>query len=455
MIDIEIDMSSFGAGQRKFMLCRDPFVGFFGGFGSGKSTALMWKMLQLAIENHGLPGLLIAQSFGALYANIVEPFIAMLRNCGVPSGVIPKINTGRYPKLDFPNGSVVHLRSAEHPEGYDGLTVAWLAGDEIRHWRKRAYEIAIARVRIKKANLIQRVFSSTPAMNWVNDEFNAGLQRTLIHAPTIENEHNLAEGYIDGLRASYSKRLQRAVLDGMFTALEGSVFEDFDPSSESPWFVNLAPSIQYLEPRKNFLAVDPGYRHSAWLWCVENDDCDWIIYDQLMGETMNDSACVSEVNRRGWPIDEIWVDPAGKAKQSYEGMSTMTALGSVKARTRDPIRTLRGANRDIAYGIDKMRVLFGDDRGDRPIRMRFAKRLIDMERGKPRGIVKDISCSSYPEKKDNRPVDDLPVKDGVHDHGRDALRYLMVGLWLTTDKLRRLDPILNKQRDPGYNRIAA
>ena len=42
------------------------------------------------------------------------------------------------------------------------------------------------------------------------------------------------------------------------------------------------------------------------------------------------------------------------------------------------------------------------------------------------GIIEDLFSYRYPERKDNTPMKELPLKDGKHDHGIDALRYAIV-----------------------------
>lgn len=452
---IHLDADEYGPSQLDFIECTDPFVGFFGGFGSGKSTALMMKLLMLKGANRTLPGLLMAQTFGALYSNIVEPMLALLEDW-LPPRLVPRAVGigGAKPHLRWADGTITHLRSAEHPKGYDGLTVAYLLGDEIRHWSRYAYEVAIARVRIKHAPLLQRAFASTPAMNWCNDEFNTDRPRRLIHAPTSENARNLPDDYEANLRASYSKRMQLAVLQGLFTILEGAVYEDFDPNPTGAWFVDYDPDPKRMGDARVFLAADPGYRRSAWLLIAEIDDLSWVVFDQLMGDNMTDSQCIAELNRRAWPIDEVWIDVAAGATQSFEGASTLTALRELRMRRKSAPRVLSGANREISFGVDKTRVLLGsaDNNSGQPIRVKFARRLLRKKQA--RCIVRNVGSYAYPEHKPGRPMSDSPLKDGVNDHGNDALRYWAVGRHLCEPRLRRQDPSLARQQSPGWRHAA-
>lgn len=404
-------------GQMSLLRSASPFVLLAGGFGGGKSVGLIAKALQLKCANGPTPGLLMAETLSELYTNIVDPMMEALEK-SLPRELMPYLVADQKGRkyMQWSDGCKIHLRSAENLKGWAGLTVGWLCGDELRLWRKQSYDFAIARVR-KKCPLPQRAFVSTPAMNWLNEEFNTHKERhELITCGTEENAHNLDPDYIENLKSSYSPRMQRAVLRGEFVSLEGAVYDAFDPVDGSPWLVDFEPSANALQRVPVHLAVDPGFRRSAWLWIAQLGPLDWVVFDELMADNASDVACVEIVNERGWPIDEIWCDPAGDATQSVTALDTFAALRGVKGRVSNTrlIRTI-AHYRSVAFGVDKLRVLLGGYEG-LPVRVRFARRLLDLERGKPRGILKDLAAYSYPEVKDGRPITDEPLKDGIVDH---------------------------------------
>jgi hypothetical protein len=427
--------------QLAFLNATDPFVLFCGGVGSGKSTAAQIKALMLKGANGKLPGLLMAETLGELMSNIVDPLIEMLEQ-QLPHRMVPVVHTdnkGRR-ELRFADGGIVYLRSADSIKSYAGLNVAWLVGDEPWLWTHRAYLKAIERVRLKSAKMLQRAFSSTPAMNYLADEFNTGRKyRRTIPASTYENKDNLAPGYIEGLLESYSTRMARAMIYGEWTVLTGAVYEAFDPRPESLWLLPYDPKD--YEHRKTYLAIDPGFQRSAILWIHEIAPTEWIVFDEIMADHTSDDALVQMINDRGWPVDEIWCDPAADQTQSAMSLDTIDMLREVKRRRKytGAIRYITGPYRRITYGVDKVRVLLGDPDRGQPIRVYFAKHLLEQEQNMDRGIVKDLSRYRYGEVKDDKPVTDVPMKDGKTDHGCDAFRYFGVGAWLTSP-LRQKDP---------------
>lgn len=433
-----------GNGQKRFLLSTAMQTLLAGGIGAGKTTALGLKLLVMKAKNPGVPGLIVAPSWRIMWSVTYRQIMNILR-ISLDPDEMPRLRD-RYGEcyLDFGDGVPIFLRSAKNPESIDGLNVGWALGDELRHWKRNAYEIVLGRIRIP-CPLRQAAFASTPAMNWMAEEFDTKKpDRELISAPTKENERNLAPGFIDNLRLSYSSRLQKALIEGEFTVLEGSVFELFDGGHASPWLIDYEPQ----RDKKTYLWVDPGYRRSAWIFVQHVTPLEWVVFDQIMPDDMSDQACVDRVNAKKYLIDEIWTDPAADNVQSLVGFDTLQALRGVKTRARDPLRTIVDPWRSIAYGVDKVRTMLGGD--GLPTRIRFARSLMDYEGSRQRGIVKDLASLRYPDAKDGRPVTDLPLKDGVHDHSCDALRYGVIGLWLTTPKLRELDPVLAREARPGW-----
>lgn len=443
----------YAPGQWAWLKSTAPFSLFSGGFGSGKSTVGVAKILRLKCENGIVPGLVLAQSYGSLFNNIIEPFFSMCHRA-LPEVLHPKLKDwhGGKPHLLFPDGCMVHLRSAERPSAYDGLTVGWLYGDETRHWRHEAYQVAIARVRDKNAVNPQRCFTSTPEVGWMSEEFKDNPGRELIIASTMENAHNLTPGYVDDLRKSYSPRLQQALIEGLFTLLDGAVY---DTLPANVWSSQWAIDHKYNPANKTFLAVDPGARKSSWLFVQEIRNHQWVVFDQLQLDGVSDSEAVKRINAKKYMIDEVWTDPAADATQSAYNLDTLAVLRGIKTRHREPFRYIAGAFRSISFGVDKVRTLLGDPEAGLPTRLFFAKSLFKTEQHQKRGIVRSMQGYRYPGEKYGQPLRSEPLKDGTTDHDCDALRYLVVGLWLSTG-LKEIDPRLGDMLKGGRGyKIAA
>ena len=425
--------------QLELWLSRALNILMCGGFGSGKTTGLIFKILQLLAINPGVPGMVIGYSSKSLWGTVVR---RMNNTCQEHNIDRPRVVDKQYECYwDFGDGTPIYLRGAHSVASFDGLDVGWVGGDEIRHWSKEAYDVAIARRRVK-CPLPQSVFSSTPTMGWMAEEYNSGKpERPMIVAPTRENLHNLTPEYIDNLKISYSPRKQKAVLEGIFTILEGQVYEYFDVT-DNDRFVDFDPRSpegrRILDQRPVSLAVDPAYRRSAWLWLVEDKPGWWICFDEMMPDDTSVESCVHIANEKDYPIDEIWYDPAADSANQLDGRPIKEAFYNIRPRVRGsaPLRNV-GPYRSIRFGVERLRVLLGGYDAIKP-RIRFARRLLAMEKGKQRGILKDLSSYRYPDIKDGRAVSDEPLKDGITDHSCDALRYRAVGMWRTNPRLKEI-----------------
>jgi len=441
---IRLRRSAVNPSQWTGLHCRDPYLLFSGGVGSGKTTFLSMKLLQFLSENGNTPGLVVAPTWPLMKAVTLRRITSTLKKAF--PGIKPRLRDPsgeRYLDLGF--GPRIYLRTASNPGSIEGFDVGWALGDELRWWPKLSYLNFIARVRVACA-LSQIACASTPELGWMSDEFRSGKPgRALITVPTRENAAHLRPGYVEDLRLSYSKRMQDAILDGLFVLLEGAVYESLAADIwRSQWVVDYNPAEN--KDLKTYLAFDPGYRKSSWLWIHEVRKMEWVVFDQMQPEKTSDWDCVDAVNARGWPIDEVWCDPAAEQTQSALDFDTIDVARRINFRDNDNpcIRYVRPPFTSIKFGVDKVRTMLGDPEAGLPIRVSFAKRLEEMERGQARGIVKSLQNYKYPEEKPDRPVSNNPLKDGVTDHDNDAFRQWVVGMWLTSP-LKELDSDLRKR----------
>lgn len=452
---LTINRSEINPGQWKFLNSTAPVVLLSGGFGSGKTTGLSLKFLQLKFENGAVPGLVVSQTYKSLWSTTYPRLMKTMKRT-LPQEHMPKIKDrlgACY--LEFPDGGQVFLRSATNPEGLDGLDVGWVLMDELRHYSEKAYNIILGRMRVRCPRP-QAGAASTPEMHWMAEDFyfKKSKLRELIIAPTLENAHNLAPHYIDNLRQSYSPRLQKAVIDGFFTVLEGAVYDALDPDFwSSPWVTSMTD--EEILDSKIYLAVDPGFRRSSWLYIAERGPRDWVVFDQMQLESTTDASAIQYIHDRPWPIDEVWCDPAGDNTQSTLGLDTLDMLRAIPLRSgRSQVHVLTNPFRGVAFGVDKVRALLGDPEKGLVTRLRFDRRLQANEATSQRGIVKDLLSYKYPELKYGRPVSNEPLKDGQTDHSNDSLRYWAVGRFLADPFLRTLDPqianMASDNRTIGY-----
>jgi hypothetical protein len=444
-VKLRFKARDFNEAQLAALRCRATNLLCAGGYGSGKTTIGAAKIMQLSSANPGVPGLVIGQSLTAIRSTILTALAKFMPNKKIPKVWESGPDGRRF--ISFDGGHTpIYVRSASRPDLLDGLDVGWIVGDEARYWPRAGYDVALGRIRVK-CPYPQFFLASTPAVNWLAEEYDAGKpNRPVITMPTWLNQDNLRSDYIDELRTGYSLRLQKAVIEGRFTVLEGAVFDKFDPDpglkgERSPWVIDYDFNLH--GHKKTFLFIDPGYRRPAVVWVRELAPLQWVAFHQDMTENIPMTHLVDRINR--WnlknqvQVDEVWVDPAALQKDQASEIDVLSAMREIDTRRRRPIRLTTGIFASVAFGIERVRVMLGDPEIGQPIRLKFSRELYDSERrgqANRRGVIKSLQSYAYPDIKEGRVLTDMPIVDPLHSHAVDAVRYGCVGLMLTTPALR-------------------
>lgn len=396
--------------QRKFHEDRDSRIKLLlGGVGSGKTKAGSAEAIKKTFRNPYKDGMIVAPYYKVLHRVTLKAFLDLC-----PKDLIREHHKS-HNYIELINGSRVYYGSADNPASLEGSNLGWAWGDELRYWKKEAYEILLARVR-EPCEDSQIFFTTTPDMGWLFDSFGPEAQQKnpTIKEFRVSSEENpyLTEDYCTTLKNNYDERLYRAYVKGEWVKLQGSVFQFENHHIEA--------DLEDLSLRGVVdLAVDTGFRKSAVLFVQKHDyckrhkqkDCVHVLAEIMPDDTPTVDLVgkINEVLRRNrWRVGTIYIDPAANASSITVGYSDVDVLekeGWEVRFTTDP---------------DKRRILTGIRLMQNKL---IAKSLYFSPLLKhPRGIVSAIRSSTYPEKGQS----EEPVKDGTYDHARDALRYYLI-----------------------------
>jgi hypothetical protein len=399
-----------------------------GGLGSGKSRTGAEAFVDLVLANPGCDLLMAG------------PTHEMTRDLCVPAfeAACPRELIVRYVKsekrYDLRGGRTVKHASADKPSTLEGRNLAGFWADEARYWPAESWRNLLARLRAVEARRLQGLVTTTPAMNWLADEFNAGkADREVYRASTLENAHNLAPGYIEDLRRSYSPRLAKSLIDGEFSVVSGQVYEEFDESKHLvDWRYD--PSLPL------WLSWDFGVRASSILFAQQvgpfgADTLDGrrlpphsvVIFDELQLEQKPTAHQIPDVQRRlaGRKVSRIVCDPAGRQRDQASGMPSIRLLEEAFGQT-GPLGRMVSWNtavedRHIPNRIARVGGALSPVSGEPTLYLDRSLR-----DGHRRGVVKALRGSVYPERGGKR-LDDRPKEDEL-EHARDTLEYLVVGV---------------------------
>lgn len=398
---------------------------FAGGWGAGKTWCGARAFLRNVMANPpGVDSLLFAPFWSTVERTTLREFLSM-----VPKGMI----TGRSKRERYVEvvGRRVYYGSADRPETLDGPTVGAVWGDEVRYVDRQGWQVAMSRLRSRRARQLRGFLTSTPGGDWLQEEFTTGKAgHFAVHASTRENEANLDAGYVDSLAASLSARAARVYIDGHFGLVEGAVYE-FDRGRHLiPWthrgdlpvvvawdFGWQRPSVLFLQPVPAGTVLPPARGTTRLRAALPGT---WVVFDEISLDELSTEALAVKVKQKGYRVSKIYCDPAGNGTQTATGLSDVKLL---RAAGFQDVRWVDTAwLRVIPTGVRMVEAMLGNVKGETRL---FVAEQLDRPEAK-RGIVKDFGGYRYPKRKDGQAMSDQPLKDGLHDHSTDALRYFVL-----------------------------
>ncbi|MFZ0594604.1 MAG: terminase family protein [Bryobacteraceae bacterium] len=218
------------ASQRQFVECAARFKGFSGPVGSGKSMALCFTALRLAIQNPGCQGLLGAPTYRMMRDVTQVALLRLLDENAVPYEFAKSDNIVRIGEIE----SEILLRSLDEPERLRGTNLAWFGIDELTFTSEDGWTRLEARLRDPRAKHLCGFGVWTPnGQDWVYRRF---IQSPVpgyecVRAKPLENKFVLAANpdFYKRLEFSYDERFYRQeVLGEYLNIMQGRVYESFD-----------------------------------------------------------------------------------------------------------------------------------------------------------------------------------------------------------------------------------
>lgn len=227
---------SFTPAQGAFVASLSAFPAFVGGFGSGKTSAAIARIMRLKRLCPEQDVAYYLPTYGLVEDIAFQRFPAMFDRLGLNY----KLNR-QSATLQTDLGRII-FRTMDNPDRIVGFEVAHSILDELDtlpiEKARNVWNKVIARNRQKaftaKGTPIPNsvAVATTPeGFRFVHERWvkNQAPGYELFRAKTMDNAANLPDGYIDNLRNSYPSALLAAYLDGEFCNLtSGSVYAEFD-----------------------------------------------------------------------------------------------------------------------------------------------------------------------------------------------------------------------------------
>jgi hypothetical protein len=306
--------------------------------------------------------------------------------------------------LEFPWGSWVEGKSAEHPESLLGEGLDWLVFDECARCHASVWEQYL------RPTLTDRegwaLFITTPnGYNWIYDLWKRGNDPEYsdwrsIKSPSWENPY-LSREDIEEAQRTMSAEIFMQEYGADFTLLSGRVYKEFDEA------VHVIPvdelSIHPGWPK--FRSIDFGYENPfVCLYITVDPEERMIIYDEYYQRHRTVEQHADFLNQHGDPSL-----PGSVGEFEYTACDPSGA--SARATLLDNGIPTVAVRSEILQGLEAMRQQL-KTRADGKPGLYVSSRCVE--------TIKEFNLYSYP---GNTNAED-PVKE--HDHAMDAARYFVV-----------------------------
>ncbi len=204
--------------QRELLESTAKVVSFVGGYGSGKTRGLVYKAIQLALENPGCIGMFVEPSYTMIKDVAVPSFQEILEELQIPYRYMMNDHV-----MIIGSKHRILFRSGDEPNRLVGVNAAYALMDEPAKQSEEVAKALVSRLRDPRAARRQFVLGGTPeGFDWHHD-WSMAEGTHLIRARTYDNPF-LPEDYIRGLEARLTPEEVRAYINGEFVSFDGAWF---------------------------------------------------------------------------------------------------------------------------------------------------------------------------------------------------------------------------------------
>jgi hypothetical protein len=312
--------------QDQFHNSEKPKVYLSTGFGGGKTYSLVMKLFKLMNINRLCAGGILSPTF-KMYKRDVVPTIKTICK---ENGIRYKYNRSDAVWFFPDTGSMIYAFTAEDPDSIKGPNLAFFVINEVTLCSEEAFLMALGRVRLKQASLLQVAMSGTPeSFNWAYEYFisNPRTDTDLIFGDARKNTH-IAASFFQTLADSYDELMQAQYIEGKFVNMSGK---------RAVWAFNrhkhASRPVQKISGLPVWVSLDFNVNPmAATLWnpipLGEYEGVPYGIrlraFDELNIESSNTYEVCDALNQRlerdshGTLIDRVTIypDPAGRAKST-------------------------------------------------------------------------------------------------------------------------------------------
>jgi len=432
--------------QTKFHSSRAKFKLLVGAWSSGKTVSGYTEGFQHSCESPNNLGLVCRETYDELRDTTRKEWLDR-----TPRGLIKKFSlTKNELTLWCParqgTVSTILFRSlidAQHhrqARKFGSYKLGWFHIDEGDVLHEDEFNILAARLNRTGVRRRQGWITMNPTNpdHWLLKRFTSGdPDYQIIYSNTYQNREYLPSGYIEDLEKLYSPEWVRRYLMGEFVFLaEGEpIYFNFDAK------IHDIGKAKYIPNSVVYRGWDFGGRHPAVVF-AQKDGNKLTVQHEYMGANIVTSDFAQLVNFLSGQADkgrlssalqrlvkntelqpfyptearfQDYCDPAGSQIQSQTGKTEIDVLNNA-----DPQIFPQYRKSEIKEGLDIIRFLLSPRKGEPWLKI--AGEQVPILR---QGFLGGYKCT----KRGDAVLEDVPHKDGYHEHLQDALRYIVIHLY--------------------------
>lgn len=394
--------------QAAFAASRAPFPAYVGGYGSGKTHALILRLL----------GLLGGGQTCAYYM----PTYGLIHDLGIPRLLAivdgefgirarAKLVAGR-PQVDIPGIGTVIFRSMDAPEAIIGYEVVDSFFDELdtlpADKAGQVWRLGLARNRAKRRAPIAGMPPNTMSVattpegfrfvyeQWGRDVAAAEAKGYVIYRGRTMDNPALDPAYIQTLRSSYPPNLLDAYLEGRFVNLtSGAVYPDFDRKR-----AHVAAAADPGEPLH--VGMDFNVMNMTAVVSVIRDDLP-VTVAELTGVRDTPTMAALLAQRFAGHSITVYPDASGSSRKSVNAQESDHAI----LKHAGFVLRVNPANPAVRDRVNAVCMIM------------------------PQWRINTDACPSLVQALEQQVYDKNgePSKDGGHDHACDAAGYFLAHRW--------------------------
>ncbi len=416
-------------GCRRAFVDRSPEILLSGPAGTGKSRALMERVLVMALRYPGMRGLIVRKTLASLGSTALVTWREHVAIEALAAGIVVYYggSAEEPPQYRFDNGSRIMIGGMDKPTRIMSSEYDLAYVQEAVELNPADWEAISTRLRNGKIPYQQILADTNPdtPTHWLKVRGNKGITRIIESRhednPVLVNRDGsmteVGKSYLGKLNNLTGVRKQR-LRHGLWVAAEGMIYEEYDPA------VHLVDRFQVPRDWTRYWAIDFGYVNPfSWQnWAISPDGVAFLTAEIYMTKRTNDQhakTILDHVAPKGvWGQQKPRAiicdhDAEGRAVLERElGLSTVPAIKAVT----EGIQAMQVRLRPTSNGKRGMYLM-------RDTLLERDGELVDAK--KPTCLAEEIPGYIWDEGTGKTPKE-VPVKED--DHACDASRYLCAEL---------------------------